>query len=148
NQPAPNQPAPNQPAPNQPAPNQPAPNQPAPNQPTPNQSTPYLANNNPQLMVGQAYPPLPKEYQPVVSPNSVPLAIPAYEQNAIDNQQAGGGYTGTQQAIRQPNATGSNRYQGVMIQQPATSTAKTPYTPIYPPQIPAQSGNSIGYPPK
>jgi hypothetical protein len=91
--------------------------------------------NNPQLMTGQAYPPLPplaKENQPAS------FAIPAYEKNAMENSTS---------PIRQPSGANSNRYQGSMIQQPAGAATKSPYTPIYQPSVPTQYSNSQGYSP-
>ena len=95
-------------------------------------AAPSTTTNNAPLMSGQAYPSIIKEYQPLN------LSVPAYEQNAINNQPS--------QAVRPSNANAVNRYPNPVIQQPNPSSTKTPYTPIQAPTT-MNSGNSIGYPP-
>lgn len=104
-------------------------------QPVQNSSAISSAMSSSTLMSGEAYPPMPK-YQPNTS---VPLAIPAYEQNAqgMNNNPAS--------MIRQPGVGNSNRYNGTSVQQPAP---KQPYTPMYGAPTSSTVGNSSGYPPE
>jgi hypothetical protein len=106
-------------------------------------TTPTVPNstNNNQVMSGQAYPPLSKEY--------VSLPIPAYEQvgGLKPGANSGTTYQPLTPAInRSTSNSNSNRYPGPFIQQPGNPTPST-YIPIG--QNPAQnnSGNSVGYPP-
>jgi hypothetical protein len=105
-----------------------------------------VSQANPQVMVGQAYPPLPKESQPVSAQNNSSLAIPAYEQYAMDPNKSIP--LSAAASNRQPADANANRYQGMAIQQPATTTSRTPYSPTYPSQGSVPSGTPIGYPPK
>ena len=82
-----------------------------------------VVGNSSNVMTGQPYPALSKDY--------VPLPISANEQTQIDSHQ---GFAGPTQASAVNNV---NRYQ--YISQPR----QIPYTPIATPQI----GNSVGYPP-
>ena len=92
--------------------------------PTTNISHVYpVVGNSSNVMTGQPYPALSKDY--------VPLPISANEQTQIDSHQ---GFAGPTQASAIKNG---NRYQ--YISQPQ----QIPYTPIATPQI----GNSVGYPP-
>lgn len=110
---------------------------PQPSFPQPSFPTANAAANNAMIMSGQAYPPVPKDYQS--------LPIPAYEQSAIDSRQGAPVSTQSASMIRQPSTGGSNRYQGGLIQQPSAN--KAPYTPIGNATPPNQSGSSFGYPP-
>ena len=83
-----------------------------------------VVGNSSNVMTGQPYPALSKDY--------VPLPISANEQTQIDSHQ---GFAGPTQATAVNNG---NRYQ--YISQPR----QIPYTPIATPQI----GNSVGYPPE
>jgi hypothetical protein len=132
-------------------------------------------NNNPttansgsnQLMTGQTYPPVSRDYQP--------MTIPAYERNAqmytpvgpnaVSNNPVSGVGNPTNTSPTNPmstssnttNAAGSNRYQGTLIQQPGSAPARPyiPYSSFAAPSSanpgqagnPSQTGNSVGYPP-
>ncbi len=115
----------NQTSPSSSALNGPAPSDnPARSVPTTNISHVYPAvGNSSNVMTGQPYPALSKDY--------VPSPISTNEQTQIDSQQ---GFAGPTQASAVNNG---NRYQ--YISQPR----QIPYTPIATPQI----GNSVGYPP-
>ncbi len=108
-------------------------------------SLPVAVPTNPQVLSGQAYPPLSKELNP--------LTIPAYEQNALNSRNGLSLQNAQNPLLKQPAGNNSNRYQGILIQQPSnasqsaptTGAPTAPYVPIGP--APTQSGNSVGYPP-